>query len=160
MTTCTIREATRADLDPLYEIFSEADSLHRAVHPEIFQKARHTNTLKEYYKTCILDPSMAIFVAEQNDLICGAIICTLHSAPDNPILVPRKYGTIENIVVLSAHQRQGIGKHLMKRAHQWANAMEATSVELTVWDFNQGAQDFYRGLGYIPKHLRMTKELP
>jgi diamine N-acetyltransferase len=151
--------ATQTDIDKLYDVFSEVDTLHQEAHPEVFHSARYTNTIKEYYKTCIQDPSMMIFLAAQNELICGAIICTLHTTPENPILVARKYAMIENIAVRNQFTRQKVGQRLMERTHQWAKTMGAGSIELTVWNFNQGAKDFYYQMGYKTKHIRMNRDL-
>ncbi len=159
MPTFNIRLAKRSDIDQIYEVFSAADALHRAAHPEIFQKATYSNTIKEYYKTCIADPSMVIFVAEADQVIGGAIICTLRTTPDNPILVTRKYGLIENIAVQTQFRRQKIGQILIEQAHEWARSMGAGLIELTVWDFNEQAKDFYRKMGYTTKHIRMSRDL-
>ena len=54
---------------------------------------------------------------------------------------------------------QGIGKALMEHIHLWAEERGLKQIQLTVWDFNKGAQEFYKNLGYEMLHHRMRKEL-
>jgi GNAT superfamily N-acetyltransferase len=64
---------------------------------------------------------------------------------------------IDHIVVKQEYRRHGVGKALMEGVHQWAGEMELDRLELSVWNFNKDAQDFYRGLGYEPAFVRMWK---
>ena len=56
-------------------------------------------------------------------------------------------------------RRMGVGKALMERVNQWAKERELESVQLTVWDFNQGAIEFYKALGYDTVRLTMACKL-
>jgi ribosomal protein S18 acetylase RimI-like enzyme len=155
----TVREAISRDTESIYSVFSETELLHRNSHPEIFRSSKKPHAVFDYLRDSILDPSAAIFLAENNEEILGAIHCRIQSSTENPILVPRKYALIENIAVASDHRRRGIGEALMKRAEQWAKSLGAVSIELTVWEFNQTAKDFYYQLDYRPIRQRMSKEL-
>jgi ribosomal protein S18 acetylase RimI-like enzyme len=97
--------------------------------------------------------------AEQGKNIIGALICTLHKTKDIPVLVSRIYACIENITVIKEHRRKGIGEALINYAQQWAKTNKAVSIELTVWEFNKGARDFYQKLGYQTSRRRMVKDL-
>lgn len=48
----------------------------------------------------------------------------------------------------------------MERVRQWAGEMKLDRLELSVRDFNKGARDFYRELGYELALLRMWKNGP
>jgi len=154
-----IREAFRGDTDLLYEIFSEVDHMHRDAHPEIFRKAKNPEHIKAYYLQCIKKTDVVILVAEWKSEIVGAIICTLDVTSDIPVRVPRKYACIENITVSKICRKQGIGKSLIEAAQAWAEYRGATMMELTVWEFNQGAKNFYKKQGYQPTRSKMVKDL-
>jgi ribosomal protein S18 acetylase RimI-like enzyme len=155
----TVREATSQDVESIYSVFGETELLHRNAHPEIFRSSKNPAAVFEYLRDSILDPSAAIFLAENSEEILGAIHCRIQNSTENPIMVPRKYALIENIAVISVHRRRGIGESLMKRAEQWAKSLGAVSIELTVWEFNQTAKDFYCQFDYRPIRQRMSKEL-
>jgi len=155
----TVREATIQDIESIYSVFSEADLLHRTAHPEIFRKAKSPTPILAYMKDSILDPTMVIFLAERAGEILGTVQCRIQTSPDIPILVKRKFAVVENIAIADDHKRTGIGKALMKRTEQWAKAMGAQTIELTVWSFNQAAEDFYKELDFQQMHQRLSKEL-
>ena len=47
----------------------------------------------------------------------------------------------------------------MRRAHQWAVDKKLNQIRLNVWEFNEGAMQFYEKLGYISKTRQMWKSL-
>ena len=155
----TIRQATIQDVEGIYAVFSEADQLHRNAHPEIFREAKSSASILDYLRDSILDPIAVIFFAERAGEILGTVQCRIQTSPEIPILVPRKYAVVENIAVGECHKRLGVGKALMKRTEQWAKALGAQTIELTVWDFNQIGKNFYRELDFELMHQRMSKEL-
>ena len=158
-----IRTALRSDLDAIYTIFSQADTLHREAHPEIFRKVDDPAEIKDFLLTGIKSDDAVIFVADlsgdtRGDII-GAVIAWVRHTPDVPLLVPRVYLSVDNLIVDEKYQHQGVGKALMERVHEWASARALKTIHLTVWDFNQGALTFYEKLGYKMLHHHMQKEL-
>ncbi len=159
MNPVNIRTAQIRDIDGIFEVLAEADQLHRDAHPEIFRPGGFDASIKKFYRACIMDPAAEIFIAEQQTKIVGAILISLQHSPKAPALLPRKFGVIENIAVHPSLRETGIGQALMKRAQQWAAALGASSIELTVWAFNQGAMSFYEKIGYKTIHHKMRKDL-
>jgi ribosomal protein S18 acetylase RimI-like enzyme len=159
MNKIALREATIEDIDKIFEIFSPTDEMHRENHPEIFRQSHYPEQTKEYYRNSIISPYSTIIVAEADEVIIGAAVCSLETAAEIPILVPRKFACIENITVVEKYQKQGFGKYLIESAQQWATAKGAARIELTVWEFNQGAASFYHNLGFRTLHRRMVKDL-
>jgi GNAT superfamily N-acetyltransferase len=47
----------------------------------------------------------------------------------------------------------------MERAHRWALDKGVSEVELSVWDFNEGAIAFYENLGYKPTRHTLSISL-
>lgn len=98
-----------------------------------------------------------IFIAESEDQIIGLGYAYIRSIPETPIRIPSRVGEIDHLVVKQEYRRYGVGKVLMERVHQWAGQMKVDRLELSVWNFNKEAQDFYRGLDYEPAFIRMWK---
>jgi ribosomal protein S18 acetylase RimI-like enzyme len=137
----------------------QGDAYHRQAVPHVYRAPDGPPRSREYILATIAGDDAALYVAQEEGRILGLIHVVVREAPDIPILVPRRYAVIENIVVSPAHRRRGIGRVLMERAQQWAARQGLTWVELNVWEFNEGAMAFYRELGYTTATRRMWLEL-
>ncbi len=154
-----IREAVASDYDELCVLFDQGDTLHREHLPTIFQKPQEDIRDREYVLGLIADETIGLFVAQAGHRLVGLICVMIKASPDIPILVQRRYAVIDNVVVEKASRRTGIGKALMEKARGWAVAKGAESIELTVWEFNQEAIEFYQTLGYATVSRKMRKLL-
>lgn len=160
MSTYPIREARPGDLEGVYATLSLADQMHRHAHPEIFREVERPAKVKEYLLTSIRAEDAVIFIAEDGGEIIGAILAWVHQPRDIPVLIPRGLVSVDNLVVAEPYRNQGVGQALMERVYLWAEARGLKQIQLTVWDFNQGAVEFYEKLGFEMLHHRMRKELP
>ncbi len=155
----TVRNATADDYSPLCELSDEMDALHRGRLPHIFQQPNGPARERDYYRGLIADESVALLVAEVGGEVAGFVHTILREAPAFPVFVPRRYAVVDEIVVKSGFQNQGIGSRLMDEMQAWAVAKGASSVELNVYEFNQAAIAFYESLGYQTLSRKMSKEL-
>lgn len=154
-----IREATLQDYIGLCELFAEIDALHAQALPQVFQTVDGLARSRAYLRSLLDGADSALFVAEQGGRLVGMVDVRIQSAPDIPIMVPRRYAVIDAIVVREAHRRSGIGRALMERAHEWVRAQGVDEIALNVWEFNAGAIAFYEGLGYTAILRRMWRRL-
>lgn len=159
MSQITIRQAELEDVENLYVLFSPVDQMHREAHPEIFKQADYPEDIKDYYRACIRDQRSVIIMAMLENKVIGGVICSLETAPEIPILVPRTTACIENITVSHSYRKKGVGRMLVEAIQDWAYQWGATAIELKVWEFNQDAAMFYYELGFIPYRRRMVKML-
>lgn len=155
----TIREAVAADYAAICSIFEEADALHREHLPHIFQKPPGPVREQEYILGLITDENVGFFLAQVGSQIVGLVCVLAREAPAVPTFVPRRYATVDSLVVKQSFRRRGIGRALMERAQAWAQAQGLERMELHVWDFNQDAIAFYEKLGYENLSRRMGKRL-
>jgi len=107
----------------------------------------------------LADEQTGFFVAEDNGELAGNVHVIVRDTPLVPVLKPRRFAHIDEIVVKAAYRGRGVGHLLMEQAEAWARANGATAIELGVYEFNREAQDFYRGLGYTTFSRRMSKLL-
>ncbi len=154
-----IREALRSDYESLCDLFDQADEFHRKRMPQIFRKPDGESRDSDYVENLMADANAGLFVAQVKERLVGLICCFLRETPDIPILVPRKYVYIENLVVDKNYRRQGIGMALLQKAHAWAIENRINEIELNVWQFNDAAIRLYEKLGYKTTLLRMSKIL-
>jgi ribosomal protein S18 acetylase RimI-like enzyme len=155
----TIREATAADYADICDIFEEADALHRDHLPHIFQKPPGPVREQEYILGLLADENAGLFLAQLGSQVVGLVCVLAREAPAVPTFVPRRYATVDSLVVKQSFRRRGIGRALMERAQAWAQAKGLDNIELHVWDFNQEAIAFYEQLGYENLSRRMGKRL-
>jgi GNAT superfamily N-acetyltransferase len=156
----SIRQATEKDYEGLNALFEEIDEHHRKALPRIFRKPDGPARSRDFLSAVLADQNAVIFIAEIQDRIIGLIYAYIRSIPDIPIRIPRRVGEIDQLIVRHEYRRCGVGKTLMETIHQWAGHMKLDRLELSVWDFNRGARDFYRELGYEPAFIRMSKDGP
>ena len=154
-----IRKAVASDYDNLCALFEQVDTLHWKSLPQIFQKPSGLVRGRDYVLGLIADESVGLFVAQVEGRLVGLICVMIRGSPEIPIFVQRRYAVIESVAVAEEQRRAGIGRGLVEKAHQWAVAEGADSIELNVWEFNQGAVEFYARLGYETASRKMSKRL-
>lgn len=154
-----IREAAASDYESLCVLLDEGDALHRENLPSIFRKPKGAVRGRDYVLDLIADEAVGFFVAQVRDQLVGLIYVAIRESPELPIFVRRRYAVVDNVVVTREFQRAGIGRALMEKAHEWAVAEGAESIELNVWEFNQEAIEFYKSLGYETTSRKMNKRL-
>jgi ribosomal protein S18 acetylase RimI-like enzyme len=63
---------------------------------------------------------------------------------------------VDQIGVTARARRQGVGQRLIGVVRSLATEVDADLLHVTVWDFNQPAQAFFRSQGLNLTMLRMT----
>ncbi len=155
----SLREATKKDYGQLCEVFKEGDSIHREVLPHIFKKPDGPGRTREFISSIISSEDAALFVADRDGKIIGLLYLCIQETPAIPIMVPRRYAHIHDLIVREKYRCSGVGRSLLDRTQQWTLDKEASEVQLNVWDFNKGAIAFYEKLGYTIATHKMWKSL-
>ena len=158
-TKLCIREAVASDYDELCDLYDEGDALHGENLPWIFQKPKQAVRGRDPVLRLVADETVGFFVAQVGDRLAGLICVVVKESPEAPIFVRRRYAVIDSVVVKSKFRRTGVGWALMEKAHEWAVAEGVESIEMNVWEFNQGARGFYEELGYETVSRKMSKQL-
>ena len=154
-----IRRAVAQDYEVYCDLFTEINELHRLAMPHIFQRPAGRIVEPEYFLSILESEQAVIFLAEISGQVAGFVYALIRETPANPLLVPRRFGVVDTLVVRPAFQRTGVGRALMHQAEAWAIAQGVDWVELNVYEFNQAAQAFYRRLGYTCYRRMMSKKL-
>ncbi len=155
--TITIRPVVKEDYPAIVPIACEIQELHANAHPDIFQHG--VPGLPETYFLAHIDSETQIaYVAEVDGTIVGYLLIELRESKFLDMLIPRKIAHIRDIAVMQTYQKQGIGHSLFQQSIDWAKSKGVTSLELTVWEFNQNAIAFYKRQGM--ETLTRTMALP
>jgi len=154
-----IRPAQAEDYEALCSVLAEADLMHRSALPDLFRVTEGPARDREYIADIIASENSVIMMAEIKGELVGALEARILEAPAIPIMVPRRYAVVDNVVVKQEHRRLGIGRALMDQAHHWAKDRGVSQIELSVYEFNKPALSFYRKLGYRTTSRRLRKTL-
>jgi len=141
-----IRPATRNDHEAINRIAVEGHEPHVLEIPEVFAATDQVFPF-EWLESILEAEDQMLFVAENEGILAGYAVIEIKEAPRFATFVPRRFAYIPDIAVSKRFQRRGIGTELFRACMDWAKEQGATSVELTVWTFNEQAIRFYESLG-------------
>ncbi len=155
----TIRTAEVGDYDTLNALYAEGVDAHAEALPDVFRRPDDSALSRDAFQTMLLDPANVLFVALCDRGVVGTLHVVEHTAPKHPLLCPRRYAFVSDVIVAARHRRRGVARALMVRAHDWARERGIAEVELNVWAFNRAALRLYEGLGYSPARHTFRKRL-
>ena len=157
MNDLILREAIDDDMERVADLFTEELMHHIDLLPKRFQLANPIIT-SAWYDDVLGNPDKQLHVAELDGMVVGLLLLLLKRSPDDPILKPRFFATVEEVAVTKRFRGQGIGRRLMNHALDWANERGADEIELEVWERNHGAIALYEKLGYevIRRKMRIV----
>jgi ribosomal protein S18 acetylase RimI-like enzyme len=146
-----VRRARHEDWPSVRALLREIDQLHAAIAPDYFRASERAD---DEWRHLLEDTTGAAFVAggdphgKPGSRIAGVVVVKLYDTPSSSLMVPRRRGHVETLVVAAAQRRRGVGRRLMDEAVAWARACGAQEMVLTTWTGNDEAEAFYRRLGY------------
>lgn len=155
----TIRVARRDDYEGVCAVLPELDNFHVGTLPQFFRRFDAPARSLEWFTESLENPEALLLVAEHEGMIVGVLTGLVRQNPELPMFVPRRWLLVDNVAVLNAYRRMGLGQALMEQAHAWAQAQSLAAVELTVWEVNEDAIAFYETLGYTTIVRRLWKGL-
>ncbi|HEX6109769.1 MAG TPA: GNAT family N-acetyltransferase [Ktedonobacteraceae bacterium] len=154
-----LRAATHEDYEALCALFAQGDRVHYQALPEFFRPVEGPARSQEFFAEILANEDVALFVVEHEGALVGVIRCNVMNIPEVPVVVPRRFVLIQDIVVDESFRQQGIGQALIERVHRWAREKGVTEIELGVWEFNAAARSLYEKLGYRTTRRVMRKQL-
>ena len=156
----SIRSAVLTDYEKLCELWEVGDALHRDALPHMFRASGQPSKNRSDVEALLAGPLSTILVATRRAQLVGLMTLLEKRVTANAIAVERRYVEVDNMVVIPSAQRQGVGSAFLQAAADWAQARGISSLELSVYEFNDGAQALYRGAGFAPVLTRMRRTLP
>ena len=148
-----IREMNLNDYEDVRILVRQIHELHLSNRPDIYNDGE--SFPKEYFEKVLSDANNLNYVYVENKKIVGVLNATLQHTNPLPIIKPRTYYFIENLVVDKNHRRKGIAKKLFNYLTLKAKENNIDSIELNVWSFNTEAIKFYESMGMNIKNIRM-----
>jgi len=154
-----IRPARAEDYEPVCALFAEVDAFHAAARPDVIRVPEAPVRSREFMGHVLSSRDDLLLVAEQKGRLVGLIRAAVRSAPDAPMVVPKRYVAIEDLVVTKLARHRGYATALVEQVHDWARERGIQDVQLTVHEFNTGATRLYERLGYTTVNRQMRRLL-
>ena len=124
--------------------------------PTIYKKLDTFFTFDEYLK--ILEDRNVYFILATLDNEVIGLICLSFNEKLSKYEYQRKQIWIEGIYIKTKYRRKGIAQKLVNEAINKAKFLNAQSIELMIWNFNETSKKFFENFFKV-RSLVLTKEL-
>ena len=142
-----IRFAREDELDRVNELRKQVNDLHVEGKPDVF-KAGFNDELYNHIYDIWNDPEQEIVVADADGIICGfAVVHHIYKA-ENPFMFERDFIDVDEFCVDERFRKQGIATEIITFIKDYTKEKGFKRIELNMWEFNQGALEFYEAVGF------------
>ena len=154
----TVRYAAEDELDRVNQLRAMVQQVHAAGRPDLFQPG-FSPALQEHLKRKFQADDSDVLTAWINETICGFAIVEYIDRPASPYMQDRRYYHIEEFGVDAAFRRMGVASAIVEFCKGEAKAKGYNRIELDVWEFNDGAIQFYEAAGFQTYRRLMQLDL-
>ena len=154
-----IRLAAPSDASALSRLATDVQGLHAQQHPNVFKMPDGDDFATSLFEDMLADPTVKIFIAQEDGNPIGYVLCKLIERPENPFTFAARTLLIDQISVHPIARGKGVGAALMQRAEVLARESGSQRIHLDSWDFNLNAQAFFEHLGFQKSIFRFWKYL-
>lgn len=140
----TIRMATLADLEPVYQLICDLEG-----------ESLNYSYFTENYRRNLEDSTVHYWVACHGEKVIGFLSMHVQRILHHVRLTCE----LQELNVLPEYRSQGVGSMLMEQAEKLAKELDLEEVELTTRNYRVRTQEFYKRLGYEQTHLKYVKKL-
>lgn len=153
-----IRFAKKSDLEGVNAVRRQVHMVHAEGRPDIFRK-KFGRKLSDHIFFYHSGKLSKIVVAKSEESIVGFAVLEIVHKPRSPYNKARSYLRVTEFGVDENHRRQGIGKRLFDFIKVYAAENNFDTIELDVWEFNEGALHFYESQGFATYRRYMEFKL-
>ena len=151
-----IRGATKFDYPIINKMLLKLQNYHSENIPKVYKKLDIFFTFDEYLKI-LEDKNTYFLLATFNNEVIGLIWLNFNEKLSK-YEYQRKQIWIEGIYVRAEYRRKGIAKKLVNEAINKAKFLNAQSMELMIWNFNEISKKFFENYFKV-RSLILTKKL-
>ena len=148
-----IREATEIDYPAINKMLLKLQNYHSKNVPTLYKKLDTFFTFNEYLK--ILEDRNVYFILATLD---NKVIGLSFNEKLSKYEYQRKQIWIEGIYIKTKYRRKGIAQKLLNEAVNKAKLLNAQSMELMIWNFNETSKKFFENYFKV-RSLILKKEL-
>ena len=122
-------------------------NLHYEKYPEYF-KAYDYQAIRKAIEELLVQDNWYSYVAYDDNTPIGYILFYVKEYKENPFRYSYKGIHIDQLSVIKEYQNKGIGSLLMKKAEDKGKENNVSQIELTYWEKNTEAKEFYEKKGF------------
>jgi diamine N-acetyltransferase len=154
-----IRKAIVSDLESLTPLLKELDAFHVELMPENFKSFDGPVRPRELLAQKVTSSDKVLFIALQGTKIAGFVDVQKSSNPPYPMFVQKEFALVDNLYVSPEFRGTGLAHALFEKAKEWTKEHGLKSLQLKVYNKNEGAIRFYEKEGLIPLSTTFEIEL-
>lgn len=154
-----IRKSERHDIPALQRLLLQVNDVHAEARPDLFIPGHRKYTERELMEI-LSDEAAPVFVhlgADRN--VDGYCFCRIEDYREGGHMQPHRSLYIDDLCVDAAARGRGIGRKLYEYVKDYAGGIGCSYVTLNVWEGNEAALRFYRGLGMKVRKTTLEEEL-
>jgi len=150
-----IREAGENDMDALFGLFEQVQSLHAEAEPDFFRRPERDDFFESFFAGVKNDPEQYLVVACTNGNPVGFCQYFLGTRSRNLYRPDRRLAYINGLVVSEDHRRRGCATALIGYVKAQARDRDITRLGLDFWTFNDAARNCFANAGFNVKQEHM-----
>lgn len=154
-----IRYASQKDLPQVNILRRQVSVLHAEGRPDIF-RPDFCPEQEAYVVHELISEGADVIVASNGKSICGFAMVQYITRPETPSSKAHRFYHIEEFGVAPEFRRQGVATALIDFCRVEAHRKGFPRIELNVWEFNQGALQFYQAVGFQTYRRYMELDIP
>lgn len=138
----------------------QVNDVHAEARPDLFIPGHRKYTLDEL-KDILNDETTPVFVhlSDNGTDADGYCFCRMEAHDSEGNIVPHSSLYIDDLCVDKGSRGQGIGRLLYDYVKGYAKESGCAYITLNVWEGNDSATSFYRGLGMKVRKTTMEEHL-
>lgn len=153
-----IRKAVIEDYEAVSDLEGLEFQTHRISRPDYFKSLENGYSKAEFDELLACKTPVS-WLAVQDGIIVGLCFGKIEETPDNAFCKSRRIAFIQDVITLPGYRGRGIATALINKAREQAIQDGAVSLELCVWNFNEGAIRLYEKMGMKVQYYRMEEVL-
>lgn len=154
-----VRFAEPSDSDNLVVLGRHTQQFHIDRAPGQFLTP-NDHTLRQFFMEAIAHEAKRVMVAAVGSgLVVGYAILSIQHREATPFTSAATVAEVDQLGVRPGFEGLGIGTALTLRSIEIAQELQADSLRLSVWTFNQRAISLYERTGFVAQQLRMSYPL-
>jgi ribosomal protein S18 acetylase RimI-like enzyme len=153
-----ILKASLDHLDAITELWLLSFVFHGQLDPEYYRNdyKEIKQEITNYLSVAIRDKTKQVYISRLNGAEVIGFVVVEQARPSYFDTKIQKVAVVLEIFVHNKCRQSGIGHALINEVKTWAKSCNLTHITLEVSSKNQGALQFYQGLGFVPRQLTMT----
>ena len=151
-----LRSGEISDYEQVLPLKISVHNKHAKAEGKFYKDSQDVLSIQSYSDEVAKDH---VLVLDNDGIIVAYVFILEMNIKNHPLINDQKILYIDDLCVSEERRGKGIGTELFSKLLEYAKIKGYSSLELSVWDFNEEAQNFYSKMGMRRTRIRMIREL-